>query len=923
MALFGLLPALIVLAVVADAGAKPPKREPCPGGRFLVTTGAPLLPFGGTPRVEAVTLGASTTVTIASGCGPATGRVKAKGKKTKVTARFPTGSCTGFDGTARLVATIDAGCASMKGKLVGKKLRQPFRATRSTCGDGTIDRDGLELCEPTDVGCDANCGAGVGLDAPAETPLVDAVASFHNAQAIPDDETEQEPGGRRVARTVLDVGFAAGATAGQAAALLDAIGGRVIDMVPRVPVVVVRVPDPGSLAALDALVARVAAMPGVAFVNKGHFDEPDLPANYDPTLFPPPESPLAKIGHHLGIRAHAAWNARGAISPGMQPSVVVADEFGAGAPLDALAATIVPEDFAEFAGNFSSHGYFVLGVLAGDFGGDTSDRGLVTGAYPAVDSAEGLPIRVVDRSVSMTNASSESRLVDLIRTQSGRVVVNTSYGSSAVCNPVGNNCIDPEEAAQKARAWVEKVRAAEIEGRFVHLTSAGNIEDVRPNVFGAATNSSFASATLLLPAAEGLRNIVVVENARGDAPSFTPLCVSDRSFVGGTLAGVGTGVFSLDGPDAAVGASFRFGTSFATPQVAGLAAYLWSIAPDLTPEQIVGTLRATSRVLTDPTGPGCSTPAQLITDRRVADAYDAVLSLDAASLPTPATAPVRLAVVDVTGDGVFDGADLGPFAAKYLVDGAPIPDPVDRDFGRFDLNGDGFTGGNRPAPFDLDRVGSTHLAAPALAELVLQKLVADDRTIFGAFDERALTDLDIFCYYAHSALFTGTAVERVAVLPFALCNRWVFRQAFAGAVQPNQPVGLAVRSGVLDRDGVAVDFRAGALIHLSPTNATVVPTDGVTVELGAGQEPAFLTTVTPTIENGTVEIGVEVRVEPGGPVIASGTITRTIGNPPTTTTNVTPTTTSPSSTSGPTPTTLPCGCTPPNVCCGGGFLCCF
>ena len=494
---------------------------------------------------------------------------------------------------------------------------------------------------------------------------------------------------------------------------------------------------------------------------------------------------------------------------------------------------------------------------------------------------------------------------------------------SSVCNPVGNSCIDPEEAAAKARAWVEKVRAAQIEGRFVHFTSAGNIEDALPNVVDTATNSSFASAALLLPAAETLRNTVVVENARGDAPEFTARCLSDRSYVGGTFAGVGTNVFSLDGADAAVGASFRFGTSYATPQVAGLAAFLWSIAPDLTPEQIVGTLRATSHVLPEPDGPGCSVPARSITARRVVDAYDAVLSLDAASLPTAATAPVRLALLDVTGDGVFDSADLVAFGMKYLLNGQPIPEPAERDFGRFDLNGDGFTGGNRPAPFDLDRVGSTRLGEAALAELVLEKLVPDDRTIFGAFDERGLTDLDILCYYAHSALFTGTPDERAAVLPFTLCNRWVFRQAFAGAVRPNQPVGLAVRSGVLGRDGTSVDFRAGTFIHLSPTNATVTPTDGVTAEPGAGQEPAFLTTVTPTIQNGTVEIAVEVRVEAGGPVIASGTITRTVGNPPpTTSTTLVTTTTSPTTSfPGTTSTTLCTFCTPPNVCCGQ--FCCF
>jgi subtilisin family serine protease len=907
----------VLLALVAPAAAKPAKREPCPPGRFLVTTGAPLLPSGTTPDPEAVTLGSANTVAVASGCTAVAGRVKVKGKKTRVSARFPAGSCAGTTSKVRLVATIDASCASMRGKLVGKKLRSPFRASRSTCGDGTVDRDGLEVCEPSAPGCDATCGAGVGLDAAAETPLVDAVTAFHNALGVPDDEVEQEPGGRRVARTILEVGFAPGATAGQATALLDELGGRIVDMVPRVPVIVVRVLDPGSLAGLDALVARARAMPGVAFVNKGHFDEEELPANYDPSLFTPPESPFAKIGHHLGVRAHAAWNARGAIMTGSEPSMVVADRFGDGPPLDALAATVVPEDFATFPGSFFEHGYFVLGVFAGDFGGPTDDRGLVTGMFPAVESAEGLPIRVLDRAVSMTEPSAESRLVQLIVDVPGRIVVNTSFGRSSVCNGPGNSCIDPQEAAEKARAWVTKVRAAEIEGRYVHFTSAGNIDDDRPNVSSAATNSSAASAALLLPAAELLRNTVVVENARGDAPSFAARCVSDRSFVGGTLAGVGTDVWSVDGPDAAVGASFRFGTSYSTPQVAGLAAYLWSIAPDLTPEQIVGTLRETSRVLPEPDGPGCSVPAQAITDRRVIDAYDAVLSLDAAELPSPATAPVRLALMDVTGDGAFDAADLAPFVAKYLDSGQPIPEPTERDFGRFDLNGDGETGGTEAAPFDLDRVGSTRLGAPALGNLVLQKLVPDARTIFGAFDERALSDLDILCYYAHSALFTGTPAERTALLPFNLCNRWVFRQGFAGPLQPNTPVELAVLSGVLQRDGTSVDFRAGALIHLSPTNAIVAPVDGVTAEVVQGEPPAFLTTVTPTIENGTIEIDVEVRVVAGGPVIASGTISRTIGNPPPTSTTVTPTTSPP----GTTMTTLCTFCTPPNVCCG--FTCCF
>ncbi len=866
--------------VLAIAGcpieAQSAKRPTCSPGRFLLDGGAPLLPSGVMPTPEAVTLAGSGAVSVASGCSP-TRKVKLRrmGKKTALRARWPKGACAGASRAVRLVATIDPTCASMRGKLTGSKLRRTFRATRSACGDGILDRDGLENCEPPGP-CDATCGAGVSLDAPGNGLLVDALTSFHIEAGVPKDEIDAEPGGRRVARTILDIGFAPGATVAQALAVLEALGGRIVDMVAGVSVVVVRVPDPGSLTGLDALAATAAAMPGVAFVNKGYFSEDDLPSNFDAGLFlPPSAAPLAKIGHHLGVRAHAAWNTRAALVTGSQPAVVVADQFGDGPPSDALAARIVPADFKTVEG-FFSHGYFLLGVLVGDFGGPRTDRGFVTGMFPAEDFAEGLDIRVVDRAVRITDAMTQSRIIDLIKNTPGRVVVNTSYGYSSVCNPEGINCRPLDQITSEAQAWVRRVNDAGIADRYLHFTSAGNVDHDLPNVTNAASNGPFAAAALIV--APPLANTVVVENARGDGgPSFAARCVSDESFVGGTLAGIGTDVWSLDGPDEAVGASFRFGTSYATPQVAGLAALLWTIAPQLAPEQIVDTLRATSRELPEPDGPGCTARAPFLAPRRVIDAYEAVLSLDAAAQPTPAAAPVRLALLDVTGDGAFDAADLQQFRDRFVVGGTLAPDPVEPDFGRFDLNGDGFTGGNRAAPFDLDRVGSTRFGAPTLDQLVLQKLVADDRPIFGGFDERAVSDLDIVCYYAHSDLFTGTPAARSALLPVDLCNPWVLREQLPTTLQQNVPVQLAIRAGILQRDGSTVDFRAGVLIHLAPINATVTPTDGVSAEISPGQPPAFTTTVTPAIADGVVDIAVEVRLEAGGPVIAAGTISRVIG----------------------------------------------
>jgi hypothetical protein len=84
----------------------------------------------------------------------------------------------------------------------------------------------------------------------------------------------------------------------------------------------------------------------------------------------------------------------------------------------------------------------------------------------------------------------------------------------------------------------------------------------------------------------------------------------------------------------------------ASPQIAALAEYLWSIAPDLSAPQIVHVIRATAR------------PAQACQSAPAADGYAAVLSLDHPGPPTPANDPVRLALFDVNNDHSFDEHDL-------------------------------------------------------------------------------------------------------------------------------------------------------------------------------------------------------------------------------------------------------------------------
>src|SRR6185295_8010214 len=99
-----------------------------------------------------------------------------------------------------------------------------------------------------------------------------------------------------------------------------------------------------------------------------------------------------------------------------------------------------------------------------------------------------------------------------------------------------------------------------------------------------------------------------------------------------------------------------------------------------------------------------------------------VLSLDAAADASPATMPVRLALLDLNDTGSFDQDDLFSFVSVY-VDNATGEEfePTEPSYSRFDLNGDGYTGGSRTARFDLDRTdGSTQFGAARYSPQVLQ-----------------------------------------------------------------------------------------------------------------------------------------------------------------------------------------------------------
>src|SRR5262249_20452224 len=97
------------------------------------------------------------------------------------------------------------------------------------------------------------------------------------------------------------------------------------------------------------------------------------------------------------------------------------------------------------------------------------------------------------------------------------------------------------------------------------------------------------------------------------------------------------------------------GTSFAAPQVTGLASYLWLLS---------GGAHAKTSSIPDLRTMSASVTKKAILQNtqsgngiNLIDAYAAALSIDGAALPTPSTAPVRLALLDVDDNDRFDEVD--------------------------------------------------------------------------------------------------------------------------------------------------------------------------------------------------------------------------------------------------------------------------
>jgi hypothetical protein len=652
-------------------------------------------------------------------------------------------------------------------------------------------------------------------------------------------------------RTQLELELASGATAAELQALLAKLNAQIVSSVKGIPIITVRIPDPGSLAALEALVAQLAGEP--ALVSADIQTVPvttQLPDIID-------VSDVSSVRPQLGSHAHGAWNARNALTGRTPPGLLIGDFFGAGPPGPEVAVQEVAADFVTT--NPLAHGYTILGLAAGRFepgavASLAADQ--VTGMWPGGD----IPLRVVDLRLRIAGSTLHDRLILLAQGMSGNVVINTSVEDGCA----RTRCTDIE-IDRDARQWVRRVRLGGLENRLLHVSAAGNIYANLQSDTNAAMGAAVNAAALkpLTAGVPNLTNTLVVENTTASDPAdgpVTPVCLTATSKRGGQISAVGNDIHSFSAPGVhrllAAG-----GTSSAAPQVAGAAAMVWALSPARSAAEVIERLTRTGRpVPTDGTDPRCTT----VQAAPALDFHAAVLAVDSA-----VTAPARAAILDVAdangaadpGNAKFDEKDLEVFRDEYEAIGASGQVPL--DYGRYDLNGDGYTGGGGRARIDLDSVTNVDWTFSQRREVLGLELL---------HNENDARDIDVLCHEANGPLYAGdTAARDVFNEQYCLPPvEIVVDPTFPSTLQPGAATNLRILARRTDLTDATVKQQPGVRLEYTVTGGNVGAVTGLT-----GQDGAFSTTATLVSPADEVEIEVVARAGQGGPELDRLTVVAT------------------------------------------------
>lgn len=715
--------------------------------------------------------------------------------------------------------------------------------------------------------------------------------------------------------TRLSVTLAADATARQLDAAMAAVGATGFAYAsPGSPTLTLAVPRQADGTALVALAQKLRAMPGIASAAPGR-QMTSLILPGVSTGNPQPPSMLQHLlPSRFPAAWNAAFDedgepAHGGVCTAIDTTIIVVDAF------QSLPANPAGQfdlyDYAELFGvheeGSEEHGWLVATTLSGPF-----DEREPTGATALAECVHHVLVDISYQTYEQIVALLKQAI--LAQPSNARLIVNLSIGyGKKFCGPGLNEMCTAENAAatppgllqweieRRVLAAVEwaAFSSAALEERMLLVQAAGN-EKVELAVNGglgvrytgmrqAHLVSSFVLATqlgalealyspqsqqavalwtsegqpsLLLDTANveflrqtaasrasripGMGNLLLVGSATlPDSYWHGDVAESAFSNEGAMLLAVGEQVITHGG-------HLKDGTSFAAPQVAGLAAYLWTISDlDLRPASDTAALiKATA------------------TSRSLLDAYAATLALD--TLPAIGTPGIREAVLDVDGDDRFDERDLQRFVDAYGLGNPDPPEPEPFDYGRFDLNGDGTIGGINAMAFDLDRGATTPGAGPQFG--------AVDREVEGypvTFNEPVLSDLQVLCYYAYSSQYAGgsptpaQAEFRTAVLGPDHCVGVRMNTLFPSQVTDSAPLEVTLEVPAGNGQHAPAP---NLYVAFTPSCGSVSPASGRTDAAGRTS-----TMVEATGCSGSVSVTAVASANAGTTPLARGTATATVG----------------------------------------------